>query len=115
MNDTHSLSTGSIEVTAPYPKQNNEWDKAMTTPPKAFTNPRATDKVQLILDFILQHPNLARTDVLAWATQNLGIAHHTAEIYLRQAEKRYLVEQQRRAQSDACSSPLPSTTTDSPR
>ena len=87
----------------------------MTTPPKAFTNPRATDKVQLILDFILQHPNLARTDVLAWATQNLGIAHHTGEIYLRQAQKRYLVEQQRRVQSDACSPPQPSTAIDSPR
>ena len=87
----------------------------MTTPPKAFTNPRATDKVQLILDFILQHPKLARPEVLAWATENLGIAHHTAEIYLRQAQKRYLVEQQRRAQSDACSPRRPSTATDGPR
>jgi hypothetical protein len=87
----------------------------MTTPPKAFTNPRAADKVQLILDFILQHPDLARPEVLAWATQNLGIAHHTAEIYLRQAQLRYLVEQQRSMKSCDPSPTLPSTTTDSPR
>jgi hypothetical protein len=87
----------------------------MTTPPKAFTNPRAADKVQLILDFILQHPNLARTEVLAWATQNLGIAHHTAEIYTRQAQKRYLAEQQRCVKSGDPSPPQPSGTIDSPR
>jgi hypothetical protein len=87
----------------------------MTTPPKAFTNPRASDKVQLILDFILQHPELARSEVLAWATQNLGIARHTAEIYLRQAQKRYLVEQQRCMKSSDASPPQPSGTIDSPR
>ena len=87
----------------------------MTTPPKAFTNPRDADKVQLILDFILQHPNLNRPEVLSWATQNLRIAHHTAELYLRQAQKRYLVEQQRRMKSGDPSPPQPSTATDSPR
>ena len=115
MNDTQSLSIGSIGVTAPYPEQNDERDKAMTTPPKAFTNPRAADKVQLILDFILEHPELARPEVLAWATQNLGIAQHTGEIYLRQAQKRYLVEQQRSLKSGDPSPPQPSTATDSPR
>jgi hypothetical protein len=115
MNDTRSLSIGSSGVTAPYPEQNDERDNPMTTPPKAFTNPRAADKVQLILDFILQHPNLARPEVLAWATQNLGIAHHTAEIYLRQAQKRYLVEQQRCIKSGDPSLTPPSTAIDSPR
>jgi hypothetical protein len=115
MNDTHSLSIGNIGVTAPYPEQNDERDKAMTTPPKAFTNPRAADKVQLILDFILQHPELARPEVLAWATENLGIAHHTAEIYLRQSQKRYLAEQQRSMKCGDPSPPLPSTAIDSSR
>jgi hypothetical protein len=87
----------------------------MTTPPKAFSTPLAADKVQLILDFILQHPNLARPDVLDWATQNLGIAHHTAEIYLRQAQKRYLVERQRSMKSGDPSLTPSSIAIDSPR
>jgi hypothetical protein len=87
----------------------------MTTPPKAFTNPRSSDKVQLILDFILQNPELTRLEVLSWATESLGIAHHTAEIYLRQAQKRYLVEQQRSMKSGDPSPPQRSATIDNLR
>ena len=87
----------------------------MSTFPKAFTKPRADDKVQLILDFILQHPNLRRSEVLSWATDNLGIARHTAEIYFRQAQKRYLVNQERYAKCNDASPAQPAITIDSPR
>lgn len=103
-NDTHPLPIGNIGAIASPTDQSGERDNAMSTLPKAFRNPRADDKVQLILDFILQHPDLARSEVLSWATDNLGIARHTAEIYFRQAQKRYLADQERCAK---CNDPLP--------